>query len=130
MKTDKLDSAGIHLLMDAYVLDAEVFQPARLTTLFENLAGIADPLKSTSYGDADQGSVGLMQIGPATHLAIHAWPSEQCFSFAGYFERSADAVLAITVLKTMLGVRSDHTKLVPTSKPHQPEGQLELPFMS
>ena len=92
-------SAGLHVIMDAYVSDADVFTKERIERLFTRLVEALDmkPLdKAQTYevpvdpeilarvmqtgNFEDEGGITSVQVISTSHMSLHAWPLQKFFS--------------------------------------------------
>lgn len=133
---DRQESAGLHILMDAYVNDPSVFTKDKLETLFAKLIAALD-MKAldkavfyevevdpevlervrTSGVFEDSGGITGFQVISTSHLSLHAWPLEGFFSLDAFSCKTFDSRLALSIIRETLGVLSDETKIIERFKP-------------
>jgi S-adenosylmethionine/arginine decarboxylase-like enzyme len=132
-------SAGLHIIMDAYVKDSSVFTEAGLTTLFAKIVAALEmkPLDKAVFYEVDvdpavlervkltgnfedEGGITGVQVISTSHLALHAWPLQNFFSLDAFSCKAFDAGLAINIIRETLGVLADETRVVARTKPEKP----------
>jgi S-adenosylmethionine/arginine decarboxylase-like enzyme len=130
------NSAGLHLIMDAYVADASVFTREKLETLFAKLLQalemraldsakfyeidvdpeILERVKRTGQFE-DEGGITGIQVISTSHMALHAWPLQNFFSLDAFSCKEFNEDLALAIVKESLGVVTDHTIVLRRKKP-------------
>lgn len=130
------NSAGLHLIMDAYVADSAVFTRETLERLFAQLIAalhmkaldkatfyevpvdpeILERVKRTGHFE-DEGGITGFQVISTSHMALHAWPLQNFFSLDAFSCKSFNDDLAISIVKESLGVVNDHTIVLRRKKP-------------
>jgi S-adenosylmethionine/arginine decarboxylase-like enzyme len=147
--TDRLEPAGLHILMDAYVTDSTVFARAKLESLFAKLITALDMKaldKSVFYEVdvdpevlervkrtgkfEDSGGITGIQVISTSHLSLHAWPLENFFSLDCFSCKNFDSRLALSIIHETLGVSSASTQVIPRWKPHRLDLQARLPGLT
>lgn len=147
MINDRQESAGLHILMDAYVRDPSVFTRARLEELFAKLISalemkaldtsvfyevavdpeVMERMKRTGKFE-DSGGITGIQVISTSHLSLHAWPLENFFSLDVFSCKTFDSGLALGIIKETLGVSADSTQIVERFKPFRGgQRQVKLP---
>ena len=130
------NSAGLHLIMDAYVGDSTVFAKGQMELLFARLIRTLemDPLDSPHFYEVpvdpailervrqtgcfeDEGGITGFQVISTSHLSMHAWPLQSFFSLDAFSCKDFNGELAASVIKESLGVTYDHTILLQRKKP-------------
>lgn len=132
------DSAGLHVIMDAYVADSTVFTRERLETLFAKIVqaldmkaldkaqvyevpvdpAILERVKRTGKFE-DEGGITSIQVISTSHLSLHAWPLQNKFSLDAFSCKNFDAGLAINIVREMMGVTTDHVHVVQRTFPRR-----------
>ncbi len=136
-----IESAGVHVTMDAFVNDASVFNQATLKTMFEDLVQALDMkilvgpnfievpvdaevlrLSQESGVFADEGGITGTCIISKSHVSLHAWPLQEFFSFDVFSCGDFDPDVALTLVRERLGVRSESVHILNRRKPvvHRP----------
>jgi S-adenosylmethionine/arginine decarboxylase-like enzyme len=130
------ESAGLHIIMDAYVADAAVFTKEKLTELFAKLISALDMkaldksvfyevpvdpevlerIKRTGTFE-DSGGITGFQVISTSHMSLHAWPLDHFFSLDTFSCKDFNAELAIGVIKETLGVTEASVKIIQRRKP-------------
>lgn len=133
---DRQESAGLHILMDAYVHDPAVFTREKLETLFSKLISalemkaldkavfyevevdpaVVERVKQTGVFE-DSGGITGFQVISTSHLSLHAWPLEQFFSLDAFSCKNFNSGLALSIIRETLGVSADETKVISRWKP-------------
>ena len=130
------ESAGLHIIMDAFVADPAVFTKEKLSELFAKLVTALDMKaldKSVFYEVPvdpevlervkrtgtfeDEGGITGFQVISTSHMSLHAWPLQHFFSLDTFSCKTFDADLAIRVIKETLGVTEASVKVVHRRKP-------------
>ncbi len=130
------DSAGLHIIMDAYVADPAVFTRARLEGLFAKLITAlemkaldkamiyevpVDPealerVKRTGKFE-DSGGITSIQVISTSHLSCHAWPLEKFVSLDAFSCQNFNPDLALGIIRETLGITDENTTIVQRRKP-------------
>jgi len=122
---NSVESAGVHVTIDAYVDDPSVFNEETLTNLFIELAATLDmqilddpifkevPLdpdvlrNSQETGEFhDEGGITGFCIISKSHMSCHAWPLRSFFSMDLFSCGEYDHRIAIDLIFRRLGVKS------------------------
>lgn len=131
-------SAGVHLIMDAYVEDPSVFTKESLTQLFAQLVHALEmtPLDGANFYEVpvdpevlervkrtgkfeDEGGITGFQVISTSHISMHAWPLQNFFSLDAFSCKSFDAELAAIIVRGTLGVTAHTTTILNREKPPQ-----------
>ena len=131
-----IESAGVHVTMDAFVKDASVFNKDTLSCLFRDLVAAlgmdilvgpnlvevpTDPetlRRSQETGIfADEGGITGTCIISKSHVSIHAWPLQNFFSFDVFSCGDFDPYTAIDLIEARLGVKSSSINIINRKKP-------------
>jgi S-adenosylmethionine decarboxylase len=129
-------SAGLHVIMDAYVSDADVFTKERIERLFTRLVEALDmkPLdKAQTYevpvdpeilarvmqtgNFEDEGGITSVQVISTSHMSLHAWPLQKFFSLDVFSCKDFDSAKTIAIIREEMGVADDSTMILPRFKP-------------
>jgi S-adenosylmethionine/arginine decarboxylase-like enzyme len=132
------DSAGLHLVMDAYVADSSVFTRERLEDLFAKIVEALEmkPLDKAQVYEVpvdpevlervkrtgtfeDEGGISSIQVISTSHLSLHAWPLQNKFSLDAFSCKDFNAGLAINIIREMMGVTTDHVHVIQRTFPRQ-----------
>lgn len=130
------ESAGLHIIMDAYVADAGVFTREKLEQLFAKLISALEmkPLDKPVFYEVDcdpavlervkrtgqfedEGGITGFQVISTSHLSLHAWPLQDFFSLDAFSCKNFDSALAIKIIHETLGVTEHETRVVARYKP-------------
>jgi S-adenosylmethionine/arginine decarboxylase-like enzyme len=131
------NSAGLHLIMDAYVADPAVFTREKLEKLFAQLVMALDmtALDKAAFYEVpvdpevlervkrtgkfeDEGGITGFQVISTSHMALHAWPLQNFFSLDAFSCKEFNEDLAISIVKETLAVVTDHTIVLRRKKPN------------
>ncbi len=131
-----MDSAGLHIVMDAVVVDPAVFTRERLTFLFEKVVAALGmkPLDKVQVYEVpvdpavlervrrtgtfeDEGGISTIQVISTSHLSLHAWPLQSFFSLDAFSCKDFNAELALSIIRETLGVKSESTTVLRRRKP-------------
>lgn len=136
-----MDSAGLHITMDAYVDDPSVFTRERLQDLFGKLITalemkaldkamvyevpcdpkVLERVKKTGKFE-DEGGITSIQVISTSHLSLHAWPLQNFFSLDAFSCKDFNADLALSIIRETLGVGAEETCILQRRKP-DPKGR-------
>ncbi len=130
------NSAGLHLIMDAYVSDPAVFTRENLETLFAKLITALEmkPLDKAMIYEVpvdeavlervrrtgnfeDEGGISALQVISTSHISVHSWPLQSFMSLDAFSCKEFNEDLAISIIKESLGVVNDHTIVLRRKKP-------------
>jgi S-adenosylmethionine/arginine decarboxylase-like enzyme len=130
-----MESAGLHILMDARVADPVVFETKRLTVLFEKVVQALDmkPLDKVMVYEVpvdpailarakrtgifeDEGGTSVIQEISTSHLSCHAWPLQKFFSLDAFSCKAFNAALAISIIRETLGITAGRVLVVEREK--------------
>lgn len=142
------DSAGLHIIMDARVVDPAVFTPERLTDLFHKVVGALDmkPLDKVQVYEVpcdpsilervkrtgqfeDEGGISTIQVISTSHLSLHAWPLQKFFSLDAFSCKDFNAELALSIIRETLHVRSESTLVVRRRKPTEESKEQHVTYV-
>jgi S-adenosylmethionine/arginine decarboxylase-like enzyme len=131
-----IESAGVHVMVDAFVEDASVFNQVTLKSMFVDLVKALDmeiidgpnfievPVnpevlrRSQETGVfADEGGITGMCIISKSHVSLHAWPLQKFFSFDVFSCGDFDPEVALTIVRARMGIRSESTHIINRRKP-------------
>ena len=131
-----MESAGLHIMMDARVSDPSVFETKRLTGLFEKVVQALDmkPLDKVHVYEVpvdpailarakrtglfeDEGGTSVIQVISTSHLSCHAWPLQKFFSLDAFSCKEYNTELALSIIRETLNVTSEYTLVVKRKKP-------------
>jgi len=131
-----IESAGVHVLMDAFVRDESVFNGTLLKSLFHELATALDmtilvgpdfievPVdpevlrKAQETGVfADEGGITGMCVINKSHMSLHAWPLQKFFSLDVFSCADFDPEIALGIIRDRLGVSREDTHVINRKKP-------------
>jgi len=131
-----IESAGVHVLIDAFVNDPLVFTKETLANLFVDLVSALDmdilvgpnfvevPMdpevlrQSRATGVfRDEGGITGTCIISKSHISIHAWPLQKFFSFDVFSCGDFDPQVAIDLVHARLGVCSANVTIIGREKP-------------
>jgi S-adenosylmethionine decarboxylase len=131
-----MGSAGLHIIMDAYVRDASVFTREKIEDMFVKLTAALDmkaldrPMTyevpvdpavleriRTTGKFEDSGGITSFQVISTSHMSIHAWPLENFLSLDAFSCKDFNADLALSIIRETLGVVSENTTVVARRKP-------------
>ena len=135
-----MESAGLHIIMDAYVRAPAVFTREKIERLFVKLTAAlemkaldkpktyevpVDPavlarVKATGKFE-DEGGITSFQVISTSHMSLHAWPLQSFFSLDAFSCKEFDSSIALTIIREELGVTTENTKLVFRRKPSRTE---------
>lgn len=130
------ESAGLHVVMDAYVADASVFTREKLESLFTKLVAALDmkPLDKAAVYEVevdpqvyervqktgkfeDEGGITSFQVISTSHMSLHAWPLQSFFSLDAFSCKDFDSNLALSIIRESLGVTDENTTVLARRKP-------------
>ncbi len=131
-----LESAGLHIIMDARVADASTLTKETLTRLFEHLVralemkpldklhvyevpvdpAILERAKRTGIFE-DEGGISTIQVTSTSHLALHAWPLQSFLAMDAFSCKEYNAEKALKIVRETLGVTGEQTVIVRRRKP-------------
>jgi S-adenosylmethionine/arginine decarboxylase-like enzyme len=131
------DSAGLHITMDAYVNNADVFTREQLESLFGKLITalemkpldkamvyevpcdpkVLERVKKTGQFE-DEGGITSIQVISTSHLSLHAWPLQNFFSLDAFSCKDFNADLALSIIRETLGVQAEETFIIKRRKPN------------
>jgi group I intron endonuclease len=131
-----IESAGVHVVIDAFVKDARVFAKEHLHKLFVDLVSaldmevlvgpdfievpvdpqvLADAEKTGSFAD-DGGITGVCVISKS-HIAIHCWPLRSFFSMDVFSCGDFDPEVALGLIRTSMGVERESAHVLNRKRP-------------
>lgn len=131
-----MESAGLHIVMDARVADPSVFVPERLTGLFHKLVealemealdevqvyevpvdpAVLERVRRTGKFE-DEGGISAIQVISTSHMSLHAWPLQKFFSLDAFSCKDFNAELALSIIRETMGVSAENTLVVRRKKP-------------
>lgn len=131
-----MESAGLHIIMDARVHDATTLESNKLVYLFRRLVealemkpldkvlvyevpvdeAILERVRRTGHFE-DEGGVSTIQVISTSHLALHAWPLQKYFAFDGFSCKDFNAELALTLIRETLNLSCENTLVIRRKKP-------------
>lgn len=131
-----MESAGLHIIMDAYVRDPAVFTRESIGGLFGKLTealgmsaldkpmiyevpvdpSVLERVRETGNFE-DEGGITGVQVISTSHLSIHAWPLQRFLSLDAFSCKDFDSDLALGIIREALGVVSDSTHVLARFKP-------------
>jgi S-adenosylmethionine/arginine decarboxylase-like enzyme len=131
----QVESAGIHIMMDACVANPSVFTAENLTHLFGEIVQalgmkpldgvkvyevpvnpeILERAKRTGNFE-DEGGISTIQVISTSHLSCHAWPLQKYFSLDAFSCCYYDAETALSIIRRCLGVTVENTLIVKRRK--------------
>jgi group I intron endonuclease len=131
-----IESAGVHVTMDAFVKDSSVFNQATMTTMFVDLVRALDmeiivgpnfievPVDPEVLRQAqetgvfaDEGGITGTCIISKSHISLHAWPLQEFFSFDVFSCGDFDPEVALSLVRERMGVRSESVHILNRKKP-------------
>jgi group I intron endonuclease len=131
-----IESAGVHVMVDAFVDDSSVFNQATLTTMFVDLVKALDMdiLVGPNFIEvpvdpevlrqaqetgvfADEGGITGTCIISKSHVSLHAWPLQEFFSFDVFSCGDFDPEVALAIIRERMGVRSESVHILNRRKP-------------
>lgn len=131
-----LESAGVHVMMDAFVKDSSVFSVELLTEFFQDLVKAIDMVilvgpnfievptdpevlrRSQETGVfADEGGLTGTCIVSKSHVSLHAWPLQEFFSFDVFSCGDFDPEVVLQMTRDRLGVRAESSHVISRRKP-------------
>lgn len=137
------DSAGLHVIIDAYVADSAVFKQEKLEALFSDLLSALDmkPLDKAMFYEVpvdpeilervkrtgnfeDEGGTSALQVISTSHLSIHTWPLQKFLSLDAFSCKTFDAGLAVSLIRDHLGIVSCKTGIIDRFKPSTGEDRI------
>lgn len=125
--------AGLHIILDGYVKDSNVFNSDALTDAFKKLAEALemqiimgpdflevelDPSKLQSDVFQDEGGITGMCVISTSHMSIHCWPIRKCFSMDVFSCKDFDGNKAKEIIWNLLGVEKGNVVAVSRYFPH------------
>jgi S-adenosylmethionine decarboxylase len=135
-----MQSAGLHIIMDAYVADPAVFTREKLESLFGRLVQALEmtPLDKAHVYEVpfdpevlervrrtgkfeDEGGISSFQVISTSHMSLHAWPLQSFMSLDAFSCKNFDADLALSIIRETLGVESENTTVISRKKPFRPK---------
>ena len=131
-----MGSAGLHIVMDAYVRDSSVFTRENIETLFVKLTAALDMkaldkpmtyevpvdpavlarVKATGKFE-DEGGITSFQVISTSHMSLHAWPLQSFLSLDAFSCKDFNADLALSIIRESLGVTHENTTVIQRRKP-------------
>lgn len=141
---DECLKAGLHILMDGYVVDSSVFTQEKIKHLFARLVSAlemkmldvprmyevpVDPeilrrVKETGKFEDEGGITGFCIIS-TSHMSVHCWPLQNFFSLDAFSCKDFDSALALDIIRYELGVSTESTEVKVRFRPHSPEISLQ-----
>lgn len=132
-------SAGLHLTMDGYVRDADVFTKSGIEDLFAKVIAALD-MKALGPAQVyevpvdpevlrrveltgnfeDEGGITAVVVISTSHLSIHCWPLQKFFSLDAFSCKWYDVKLAKTIIQEHLGVETANVHVIERTKPRKP----------
>jgi S-adenosylmethionine decarboxylase len=131
-----IESAGVHVLVDAFVRDESVFNGAYLKDLFHELASAlgmtilvgpdfievpVDPevlrLSQETGEFADEGGITGMCVISKSHMSLHAWPLQKFFSMDVFSCADFDPEVALGIIRSRLNIDRESTHIINRKKP-------------
>jgi S-adenosylmethionine decarboxylase len=132
------ESAGLHIVMDAYVADGAIFTKPKLTELFAKLItalemkaldksvfyevpvdpAVLERVKKTGKFE-DEGGITGIQVISTSHMSLHAWPLQEFFSLDVFSCKTFNSDLALGIIKETLGVTEASVEIVHRKKPER-----------
>ena len=130
------ESAGLHVILDGYVVDSDVFEKENLIETFQELVKVLDMkillgpeflevpvdpsvlkrVKETGRFQDEGGITGFCIIS-TSHISIHCWPLQNFFSMDVFSCREFNDLSAVDVVKERLGARNINISIVARKKP-------------
>jgi S-adenosylmethionine/arginine decarboxylase-like enzyme len=131
-----IESAGVHVTIDAFVHDPKVFGTDRLRALFHGIVEalnmtiligpdfIEVPIdidtlrrsQETGVFEDEGGITGLCVINKS-HIAIHCWPLQEFFSMDVFSCGDYDPEVPLALVRSELGVKSESVQIINRRKP-------------
>ena len=131
-----MESAGLHIMMDARVSDPSVFTRGQLEHLFGKLITalemkpldkamvyevptdpeVLERVKQTGVFE-DEGGISTVQVISTSHLSLHAWPLQKFFSLDAFSCKDFNSKLALSIIRETMGVIAESTHIVQRTKP-------------
>lgn len=131
-----IESAGVHVTIDAFVEDAAVFTADTLSQFFRDLVRAIDMeilvgptfievptdpevlRKSQETGVfADEGGITGTCIVSKSHVSLHAWPLQRFFSFDVFSCGDFDPDVVLVMARSRLGVVAESVNILKRRKP-------------
>ncbi len=144
----KVESAGVHIIMDARVADASVFTAERLTSLFEKVVQALGmkPLDKVQVYEVpvnpavlarakrtgmfeDEGGVSVIQVISTSHLSAHAWPLQRFMSLDAFSCKDYNAELALSIIRETLRTTGESTLVVRRRKPAEGSSERHIQYV-
>jgi S-adenosylmethionine decarboxylase len=129
-------SAGVHLIVDGYVADGDVFTAATIEGMF---AKVISALEMKALGPAhvyevpvdpevlrrvretgvfeDSGGITAVVVISTSHISIHCWPAEKFFSMDVFSCKDFSHGTALELIKSHLSVVSSNVTVLARTKP-------------
>jgi S-adenosylmethionine decarboxylase len=124
-------SAGLHVLMDAYVADDAVFTKEKIEELFARLVTALDMkalapahiyevpvdpevlrrVQETGVFEDEGGITGVVVIS-TSHMAIHCWPLQRKFSLCVFSCKDFSAATAQALIYETLHVTTANARVI------------------
>lgn len=131
-----MESAGLHILLDARVVDASVFTRETLEQLFAKLITalemkpldkavfyevpvnpeVLERVKQTGHFE-DEGGVTTIQVISTSHISLHAWPLQSFVSCDVFSCKTFNSDLALGIIRKTLGVIAESVHVIHRTKP-------------
>lgn len=131
-----IESAGIHVVVDAFVKDETIFSSSILKSMFHELAKALEMVilvgpdfievpvdpevlkKSQETGIfADEGGITGMCVINKSHMAMHAWPLQKFFSMDVFSCADFDPEVALEIIRRNLGIERESVCVLSRKKP-------------
>ncbi len=132
------NSAGLHVIVDAYVKDSTIFTKETIENLFEKLVveldmkmlakpqvyevdvdpKVLERVKLTGKFE-DEGGITAVAVISTSHMSIHCWPLQKFFSLDVFSCKNFNSIVALDIIHTMLGVEDWKVCVLPRSKPNR-----------
>ena len=138
-----IESAGVHVIVDAFVADPSVFNEQRMGAMFHELAVALDmtiiagpdflevPVdpevlrKAQETGVfADEGGLTTICVISKSHMAFHAWPLQSFFSMDVFSCADFDPEVALSIIRRSTGIVRESVHVLHRRKP------LAAPYVS
>jgi S-adenosylmethionine/arginine decarboxylase-like enzyme len=132
------ESAGLHIIMDARVVDCSVFNQEKIIHLFEQIVQALDmkPIDSPRVYEVpvdqailervkitgkfeDEGGISAIQVISTSHLSIHAWPLQKYFALDAFSCKDFDEHKALSIIRETMGVTTENTMVINRQKPKE-----------
>jgi len=121
---------GLHLIVDGYVKNSNVFNPLKLHWLFDKLVENLEmkyliepiikevPLEPDKLiSEQDEGGISCICMITTSHISLHAWPLRNAFMMDIFSCKNFNHKVAEQIIQEVLDIDELHTELIVRKDP-------------